>query len=248
MRWRVALPTGERARRVVTYAAVALAGFLLAWLVVAFVLFPDDGSGDVSIVPAVLGLPFAEAEQRLADAGLAASLGERRLSDSAPPMTVLAQLPAPGRRAARGDTVALHVSAGSQRASVPRLTGMSRDAALQVLRRAGLTPGQVSERAGGAARGTVLATNPDAGQVVPAGSTVHLVLSGGPAELTMPDVTGHELAQARATIEQLGLALGNLAFDSSSTLRSGMVIAQVPAAGSPVATGASINLRVSGKP
>jgi serine/threonine-protein kinase len=245
---RLTLPRGEPARRVLIFAAIALSGFLLAWLVVALVLFPDEGGGDAMIVPAVVGLPYTEAERRLTDGGLKASLGETRVSAAVPRSTVMAQRPAAGERAIRGQAVSLDVSAGQQRATVPRLAGLSRDAAVQALRLAGLEAGPVTEQPGRRARGTVVSSAPDAGQVVPEGTPVAVIVSAGPAELTMPDVTRRPLVEARATIEQLGLSVGELTWDSASTVAAGLVITQSPAAGSQVAIGAVVTLRVSGRP
>jgi serine/threonine-protein kinase len=125
---------------------------------------------------------------------------------------------------------------------------MTREDALNALRAVKLEPGQVIERPGPEARGTVLASDPDAGQVVPEGSAVELVLSAGPSELVMPDVTGRELYQVRAMLEQLGLRVAQTEYDSTSVLPAGLVISQVPIAGMPVTVTDFITLRVSGRP
>jgi beta-lactam-binding protein with PASTA domain len=46
--------------------------------------------------------------------------------------------------------------------------------------------------------------------VVPPNSTVQLVLSGGPAPVTVPDVGGLSLPYAKAIIEAAGLELGRV--------------------------------------
>ncbi len=221
-------------------------GFAAAWLLVAFVVFPDEGPPDAVLVPAVVGLPYADASQRLTTAGLKASQGESRLSGEAPKSTVLAQTPVAGSRAQRGDPVTLDVSAGQQRATIPELVGKGRSSADRILREAGLTMGQVTERADAQARGTVLALAPSPGQVVPAGTAVDLVVSSGPAQLTMPDLVGRDLIDARSTIEQLGLTIGAVRYDSSSTRSAGRVLEQFPTAGTSVAPGAAVTLLVSG--
>ena len=238
----------DRLGRVSVHGLLAVIGLAAAWLLVAFVFFPDDGGGDAVIVPAVLGFPFEEAAQRIKDAGLDPALGESRLSGEAPKSTVLSQAPVAGSRVQRGVTVTMDVSAGQERSTIPNLTGRTRAAAAEALRDAGLQLGQVTESPSDQARGTVLATRPATGQVVPSGTSVDLVLSAGPAELTMPDIVGNELTAARSTLEQLGLTVGEVQYDSTSASPPGHVVQQQPAAGATIAPGAAVLLRVSGRP
>jgi serine/threonine-protein kinase len=230
------------------HAIVAAVAFAVAWFFVAVVVFPDTGPAPTVIVPPVVGMPFAQAEAKLDSLGLRASLGESRPSNTAPRRYVLGQTPAAGTSVEPDVTVMLDVSAGQLRATVPRLVGMTRDDAISLLRSVRLEPGRVIERPAQAARGTVLSTDPDAGQVVPEGSSVEFVLSAGPSLLLMPDVAGRELYEVRAMLEQLGLRVAETEYDSTSVLPAGLVISQVPAAGSPVTATDFITLRVSGRP
>lgn len=240
-----------RARRlpaVVQHVAVAAGGFLLAYLLVAFVLIPDDVAiGDVT-VPGVVGLTQADAERRLAALGLKPAAGEQRYSADAPRSTVLAQTPAAGTTVAPGSTVTLDVSAGQQRSTIPTLVGLTRDEAERELRRAQLQLGQVSEQPSDSARGLVLASAPEDGQVVPQGTRVDLVVSAGPAELTMPDLVGRDVESASALLAQLGLVVGPTSYDSAATWPRGTIVAQSPAAGRPVAAGTTVILRLAGLP
>lgn len=247
-RWKLRLPQGDTRRQLVTHVTVGAAAFTLAWAIVALVIFPDDSLPRDVVIPSVVGLPLSDAQARLRDAGLDHALGERRPSTTVPRSTVLAQDPAAGGAAQRGDRVTLDVSAGQRPVTIPRLVGMGRADAERALRRAGLELGDVDERPGAEARGTVLEAEPRPGQVVPEGSAIDLVVSAGPAELLMPDVVGRSAAEARGTLEQLGLVVGTVDTDSASTLPSGVVLSQIPAAGAAVAPGTSVFLRVSGRP
>jgi serine/threonine-protein kinase len=231
-----------------THLIIAGAAFSIAWLLVAVVLLPDTGPAPSAVVPPVVGLRFDEAERKLAEAGLKAALGETRPSLTAPRRYVLAQTPAAGTAVGPEVVVTLDVSAGQLRVAVPSVSGMSRDNAIATLRSANLEIGQVVERPGREARGTVLSSQPDAGQQVPQGTPVELVVSTGPVELLMPDVVGRELFEVRATLEQLGLRITETQYDSTSALPNGLVVAQVPPAGSPVTASAIISIRVSGRP
>jgi serine/threonine-protein kinase len=229
------------------HAIVGGVAFVLAWLLVAVVVFPDTGPAPTVIVPPVVGMPFTEAEAKLGALGLRTSLGESRPSNSAPRRYVLGQTPAAGTSVSPDITVMLDVSAGQLRATVPRLGGLTRDEAVAALRAAKLEPGEVIDRPGPEARGTVLSSDPEVGQVVPEGSSVELVISAGPSQLMMPDVTGRELYAVRAMLEQLGLRVAQTEYDSTSVLPAGLVISQVPLAGMPVTATDLITLRVSGR-
>lgn len=230
------------------HAAIAFAAFSVAWLLVAVVLLPDTGPAPSAVVPPVVGLRFDEAERKLAEAGLRAALGETRPSLIAPRRYVLAQTPAAGTAVGPEVVVTLDISTGQLRVAVPSLTGMSRDNAIAAIRAANLELGQVIERPGSQARGTVLSSQPEAGLQVPQGSPVEIVVSTGPTELLMPDVVGRELFEVRATLEQLGLKIGETQYDSTSALPTGLVVSQTPPPGSAVTASAFISIRVSGRP
>ena len=235
-------------RRVLLYFSVLASGFLLAYIVVAFLVFPNVGVDDAVKVPGIVGLAYDEESRRLGAAGLNPSLGESRVSGSAPRSTVLSQTPAAGMVSPRGTTVTLDVSAGQKSATVPNVTGLALSDAISALRREGLSPGRTPEETNERARGTVLRSRPEAGQVVPAGTAVDLVLSLGPAQLTMPDLTGRDLESARATVEQLGLTMAPVVYDSVSTAPAGSVIGQAPLVGAPLTPGTTVTLRVSARP
>jgi beta-lactam-binding protein with PASTA domain len=227
---------------------IAGVSFSLAWVIVALMLFPDEGPAPNIAVPAVVGLRFEEAERKLSEVGLQAALGETQPSNTAPRQYVLAQTPAAGTAVGPEVIVTLDVSAGQVRTVVPTLVGLARENALAALRTANLELGQVVERPGSEARGTVLSSQPGAGQQVPQGTPIELVISAGPSELRMPDVVGRELFEVRATLEQLGLRIGETQYDSTSALPVGLVLSQVPAAGSVITVNDLITVRVSGRP
>jgi beta-lactam-binding protein with PASTA domain len=236
------------ARRWLPYTIAATAGFLVAFLAMAALLSPSNAGPSEVITPSVVGLGFPDAERRLSAAGLRAMSGQQRPSPDVPANTVVGQNPLAGERVGRGTEVVLDVSEGDTRVVIPPVVGRSRDDAERALREVGLELGDVSEQDADSARGTVLSLSPAAGVTVPRGTRINATLSAGPGELLLPDVVGRDLAGARGLLEQLGLQLAPLAYDSVSTLRAGTVIAQTPAAGAQVARGSVITLRVSGRP
>lgn len=232
-------------RTVRLYGLTALAGFVSAYLVVAFVFLPGDrGRGRVS-TPALVGLSLDEARHVLDSIGLKYSLGDERASADVPRNRVLAQSPLPGTDAPRLATVTLDVSAGPRQVRVPSVAGLTFENARKVLTDSGLTAGATKEEASNAPRGEVLRTNPDAGRIVGEGAVVQFVVSAGPPELTMPDVLGREQSDALAVLNQLGLTRVHVDSEPNAAAAGiSTVVSQTPAAGSGIRTTDRIVLRV----
>ena len=96
----------------IPYAISIIGGFLLAYLIVALVIFPSGVIPRDARVPNVTGLLFDDAAKRLAERGFRAERGEARPHPAAPKETVLEQSPAAGKHDVEGATVTLVVSAG----------------------------------------------------------------------------------------------------------------------------------------
>jgi len=232
-------------RRLLPYALVAAGGFLLAYLVVAFFIFPPQLVPDDVKVPQVVGLLFDEAVNRLEAAGFKAKRGEERFVELAPKSTVLAQSPPPGATEPRGTDILLDVSAGQRQLQVPLVVGLAQPVAEDAIEKAGLEVGDIQERESQSARGAVLETVPAAGSPVPPSTRIDLVVSSGPPAVNTPDVVGQPYAAARAMLEQIGLRVGDVITDSLSTAGPQTVISQTPAAGSRVAPGSKVSLSIS---
>lgn len=239
MNWRGAI------RRFIPYLIAIVGGFLLAYLVAAFVFFPSGVITQDLKVPNVIGLDYATAEQRLAQAGFEAEQGETRFHATAPKGTVLDQNPPAGSKDAAGSKVTLALSGGQRMGVVPNVVGMARPDAERALDQAGFDVGDVTEQPSDNARGEVLDTRPRPGSETPIPGPVQLVLSAGPATIQVPDVVGRSFAQARQLLQQLGLVVGDVATPNGDKPDGGApVVSQSPAAGAQVPAGSRITLRV----
>ena len=238
MNWRAS------SRRLLPYALVAAGGFLLAYLVVAFLIFPAEILPDDAKVPQVVGLMYDEAVTRLEAAGFKAKTGEERYVELAPKSTVLAQSAPPGSREPRGTEVMLDVSAGQRQLHVPPVLGLTQALAQDAIEKAGLEVGDVTEQESQSARGAVLSTSPASGSAVSPSTRVDLVVSSGPPAVNAPDVVGQSYTAARAMLEQVGLRLGDVVTDSLATGIPQTVISQTPAAGARLAPGTRVSLSI----
>jgi len=144
---------------------------------------------------------------------------------------------------------ALWVSPGSLVSSdhpVPRVLGLPEAAARSKLAGLGFRPRLDGERPSDTSpRGTVVWQDPPPEMVLPPNSNVQLVLSGGPAPATVPDVIGFAVPDAEKVFDAAGVKVGQV-----DTVRSGpeagVVIATRPADGSGRPRGAAGDPVVSG--
>jgi eukaryotic-like serine/threonine-protein kinase len=141
-------------------------------------------------VPDLGNLSQADAETAIAGAGLQLGTVTQETSTTVPAGTVVSQDPAAGTKVDKGSKVSFVVSTGSPSPSpspsptstaagvaVPNVYGMPSTAAASQLSAAGLTVAFRQKNNTGQEPGTVVKIKPDAGTVVPAGSTVLLVIA-----------------------------------------------------------------------
>jgi beta-lactam-binding protein with PASTA domain len=101
------------------YAVAVVGGFLVAYLIVAFIVFPSGVIPGNARVPNVTGLMYNDAAKRLAEVGFKAERGEARFHPASPKETVLEQDPRAGTRDPEGTPVTLVVSAGVDPSGTP---------------------------------------------------------------------------------------------------------------------------------
>ena len=241
MRWRA------RSRRALPYLIAATGGFLIAYMVVAFVIFPAEIIPDDAVVPNVVGDSYDEAVRTLGRAGFTAQRGESRFSPTAAARQVLQQEPPGGSREKRGTVITLHVSSGQRTSTVPQVIGGTRQAAVLAIENAGLEMGRVDVVHSDRAAGQVIAMNPSAGQRLTLPAKVDITVSRGPATAQLPNLIGQTLPQARTRLQTIGLLVGTVDIDTTSIEMANTVIAQEPQAGQSVASGALVKLVISGR-
>ena len=132
--------------------------------------------------------------------------------------------------------------------AVPRVIEMPEDEARKALTDAGFRPRVASEWPNQQIpRGAVAWQDPAPEMVLPPNTTVELVLSAGPAPVTVPDVVGLAEPFAERIIEASGLAVGSV--DTvSGAVEAGVVLAVRPPPGHGRSRGSRIELVVSGGP
>jgi serine/threonine-protein kinase len=138
---------------------------------------------------------------------------------------------------------ALLLSGGTQ-VEVPRVVGAPEAAAKQALSRAGLASDVSRETSDTVPAGTVFGQDPAPGAMVDEGAVVQLVVSDGPGQARIPDLTNQGRTSARRALEDLGFRVVERP-DTSDSVRTNRVIETIPAAGDVVSKGETVTLVVS---
>ncbi len=205
------------------------------------------GSGRFAATPRLLGLTEQAATDTLVADGFQVALDpEQRFSEEVAPGLVLAQTPAPGSEVRKGSTVSLVLSRGPDRRALPELVGSTQEQATAALAGVGLRVGTVTPQFSSRNAGTVLASDPAAGERLRPDSPVALVVSKGLEMLAVPGLVG----KPRGVAEK---ALGDAGFKTTTTevfsdgVEKGLVAEQSPSSGR-APRGSTVTLRVSKGP
>jgi serine/threonine-protein kinase len=192
-------------------------GGLLAAIGVLLWLFASDilGGGPkpsptpkLVQVPEVIGMRVRAAERALLDAGLTVGKRiEQPITDPATqePGVVVDQDPPAFQQVPEGTPVDLTVLVPPETVTIPPTEGMTVEEATAALQALGFVVAGTREEPSSIDAGRVIGTDPPAGTPAPYGSEVTIVVSSGPAPVTVPDVVCFSLGQAKAKLQDAGL-------------------------------------------
>lgn len=185
-------------------------------------------------------LDVAVAQQELKLVGLEGEVNEAENAYSAtvPVGKVVTLKPEPGTQVPIGTKITIVLSKGPEPKPVPDVVGKSKADAFAELTAAGFEPVEgKAEFAQGVEEGKVIRITPAAGTNVPEGDKkVTVVVSGG--AVTVPEVKGKRVKDARKDLEKLGLEV-EVQFNGSDRAR---VFSQSPDAGAKVEKGSRVTL------
>ena len=207
----------------------------------------STNTGSVT-VPDVRGFTQDAATRTLRDAGFEVAPPEFQVTaNQADVGDVIKQSPDPGTLLDTGKTVTITVGKAPKQVPVPNVVGMTEDEAKTAITDAGLKVGVVSPQPDSAPAGQVIDQNPSADQTVDKGSTVDLVVSAGPTNVTVPDVVCESLGKAESDLDKAGFQV----VTSEETQfnvecpKNGRVAAQDPPGNSSAPSGSTVTLTQS---
>ena len=239
--WRSRLDSVRRFRRFLVEVGVFGGAALVGYLIAALFLFRAPIFAARATVPRVIGLNVDSAHGSLARSELKSKETERVPHPRAPVGQVIWQDPPPDMVVTQGTTVDLSVSAGAQRVPVPDIAGYDGEFARLLIESAGLTAGLEAAQTA-VPKGVAVNSRPPAGTALVPGTRVTVVVSVGAPTITVPDLVGLTLDDARTRIEAAGLFVGTSLARQTTAGAVGTVIEQRPVAGTLSAPGTAVDL------
>lgn len=204
------------------------------------------------IVPDVEGLEKDEAILKIENVKLQVSAEGNVVSDYIQAGRIVLQSPNGGSYIEEYGTIKLTVSSGrgvqksqNGKSIVPYVIWDTKEDAISKLSQAGLAEPKIeTKNDDNVEAGKVISQSVEYGTEVDEGTQITLVISLGPADFDMPDVTGKDIDEARSTISSRGVTV-TVSYESSSSVAKNKVISQSVSAGTKVKKGDSVNLTVS---
>ncbi len=229
--------------------AVAVAALVMIFIGVFLATRSAITSSESSmeIVPVLTMRSLDEARERAQNYGFVLEVREHEVSESVPYNNIILQSPESGIRARRGTTIQVTVSLGPDVLTMPDLRGYTPDEAAKALSDMGLVQGTVQYRISDVAIGYVCSQSIVSGSEVTPGTVVDLWISATSASsFEMPEVNGEIFNLALAALSQAQFSQVFVRFDETSNQENGLVLSQLPEAGTDVVSDTPVYITVSG--
>lgn len=128
---------------------------------------------------------------------------------------------------------------------VPKVVGLSDSEAIEKLEDAGFEP-VISDTSYGTNQpaGKIFLQKPEAGKIVKKGRTIYLFVSGGEQLVTVPQLKGKNIVDAKLALERVGLKLGQVELVASNYPKD-MIFDQQYVEGTKLKKGETIKIFVS---
>ena len=203
--------------------------------------------GDEQVpVPKIVGRTPEEAESILNELGLGISKAGEAPSDEYAKGQIMAQSIESGMKVDKHTTIEYTLSTGASEMTVPNIVGWNQSEAENTLVDSGLKVEIVREFSEAVDAGKVISVSPDVGTTVNRGDNITLTVSKrrDGEQVTMISVRGLQEAQAKTTLERLGLVVA-IQNGENNTVNEGDVFEQSIAAGEKVDLGTTVTLKVN---
>ena len=186
--------------------------------------------GRFTTTPEVTNIPQEQAFQALKTNGLEYTTQEA-FSEDVAVGSVISTDPAGNARTLRGTKVVVTVSKGPERYAMPEVVGHELSQARSAIESANLAVGQVKEDWSESVKaGLIISASESAGNLLPPGTSIDLVVSKGRQPITLKDYRGIDADQASKELKKLGFTV-EVSEEHSDTFPAGKVVSQDPASG-----------------
>ncbi|RDU24319.1 Stk1 family PASTA domain-containing Ser/Thr kinase [Anaerosacchariphilus polymeriproducens] len=205
-----------------------------------------EDSDEVKMIN-VVGKTYDEGKVALNKIGLGIHQKSMEASDEYPKGTIIDQNVKDGDTVEKNTTIEVVVSSGEATFEVPDVTGLEEQAAINKLSDYGLNYTRDYQYSNDVQEGCIISMDPVGGTAAKKGDSVRLVVSRGREiiQVTVPNVQGMSESDAKSTLENSGLAVGNVTSSYSNNVDEGDVISQTQEPGKTVEKGTSVDLVIS---
>lgn len=200
-------------------------------------------------MPNVVGMTKEEAQKAVEEAKLVFEVEKEEYNKDVEEGKVISQDPQymeKYNKVKQGSTVKVVISKGQEKTTVPKVIGMEKEEAIQALEEAKLEAEVIEETSKKVEEGIVISQETNANEEVFAGDIVkiHVSIGTGIKQIDMISVTGKSEADAKKSLEALGLKV-NIAYDEDSSKENGTVIKQNIEAGKTIDEGTTVTITVN---
>lgn len=200
-------------------------------------------------MPNVVGLSKEEAQKEIEEANLVFEVSSEEYNKDVPEGFVISQDPAymeNYNKVKEKSTVSVVISKGQEKTTVPNVEGKEKEEAIKMLKDAKLEAEVVEETSRTVEEGYVISQETEADSEVYAGDTVKIHVSTGTGikQVTVQSVIGQTEANAKNTLQGLGLKV-NVSYEEDTSRDNGVVLKQSIESGKVVDEGTTITITVN---
>ncbi len=202
-------------------------------------------------IPDVVGQTTEYATDLLTEQRLRLVVVEEQLDTKLQEGLIIAQDPLAGTKSPKNQVVRVIISKGLETTPVPDVTGKTLAEAKRLLRQQQFRVGSVMyAHSNEMPADKIFAQTPQAEREGKIGEKVHLMISQGgyKSVMVMPDLVEQQFSYAAQIVEQLGLVVGNIAYEEYESVPPDTVLSHVPKPGALVEELNMVTFVVSGKP
>ena len=193
------------------------------------------------LVPDVSGMTPQAATDAITAANLTVGGRSEAFDDNVASGQVAKTTPKIGSELKPGERVDLVVSKGPKPIEIPNVVGQKIKNVEANLSNLGLQVDRSNVFSETVNKNTVMSIKPKAGNTVPSGSTVEVVVSKGPPPVTVPNLVDMPRQKAIAALKKIGL-LAKVEVGAVAPLNR--VISQSPSAGTDIPKGSTVTIRI----
>jgi len=230
------------------YTCIFIFGFFIAGSIAYYSVTLFTKSADEVVLPELKGKNIIYVLETLTNMGLNAKLYGTDYNETIPIYSVISQDPEPGVTLKKGRDVVFYLSKGKKENIIPDLRQIDLKSALLRLEKNEFRPGQISYTYSSTTqKDQILTQYPIPFSTALKNSVCNLLVSRGPIPeaLIMPQITGLKIDKVYTFIEDNNLSIAKIVSNRDTDFNFGVILSQVPEAGSHVTSDTPIQLVIN---